>query len=411
MMKLKKLLLFGLILSVLLISGCSSTAGSNEENVFYKVITLQYLVDINMIPQPISPIEGFIRILLFITLFSIFFSVTKLINLQPGPGTAIAGVISLMSSIFIPSSVLIFASASYSLIVSLIILLVPIGAAAYLYFTVKEWPWLRFIFLGVITLLVWLFRNLLVGIVEEGVAESLFQSVGGANSQTGTTEGILKAISATNDWMLAVLIILIIATIISFFSIFVSRVNVAGKLSGMKEGFLNRRTEKKAMNEVAKEQKEEGRVAREAEREEKFAIEEFVDLEEMKKAIEGYSGNTSKGLNSAVGRILNKTKRNESRYMQRLRRLQRNISGLKLSAKKQGQIAPIMHFLEDNSKILLGKIVEFNNLLESNLGRDSMDTRKQELVNILDEAIKFDRAETESLEELKKILKKEIDKV
>jgi len=406
MMKLKKFVLFGLILSVLLISGCSSAANANDDNAFTKVITMQYLVDVGLLQSPISALEGFIRILLFITLFSIIFTVGKLV-LAPGPSVAVAAVISLMSTVFIPSSILVFASASYALIVSLILILIPVGITVFLYFEVKK-GWLRFLLLGLLLFLVWQMHSYISNLVGQGAISEIFPD---SLTSADTLSGFVNALSAVEGWLVAVIVFLILAMVASLFGLFGgSAKGAAGAVGDAIKSRASRLFGKGGNDEheMLEEEARESQVAQRAEREEKFAIEEFTELEEMKKVIEGYSGDSIKGLSNAVGKVLSKAKRTEARYYSRLQNLVNRINKLKLSDKKKALIVPKIAALKANSQSLLKEIAEFNRLLGLRSEENPMGTIKQNLILALNEAIKWVRAETEGLQEIKKILKKEL---
>src|SRR3989344_1192651 len=89
-----------------------------------------------------DPLEGFIRMLLVVLLFTIFFWAASL-ALPKGVSVVIALVISLISAIFIPGTVLVAIASSYGAVVSIAMLAIPVGGLILAFFLLKNHHWIR----------------------------------------------------------------------------------------------------------------------------------------------------------------------------------------------------------------------------------------------------------------------------
>ncbi|MBI2661881.1 hypothetical protein HYX11_00285 [Candidatus Woesearchaeota archaeon] len=97
-----------------------------------------------------DPLEGFIRMLLVVLLFTVFFWAASL-ALPKGVSVVIALVISLISAIFIPGTVLVAIASSYGAVVSIAMLAIPVGGLILGFFLLKNHHWIRVV-LAAITL-------------------------------------------------------------------------------------------------------------------------------------------------------------------------------------------------------------------------------------------------------------------
>lgn len=153
-MKKINFVMIGLVLLILFISGCSSaTSGGSSTapiDLFKNVITLKFLSDWGITSTTIDPIEGFTRFLILIVLFAILFKGAELLKLGNNVAIVIALVFSLLTTIFIPGTILLAAATSYGTIFSLVLLGLPIGLGFAGYFFLKEYPWIRFGLMGLL---------------------------------------------------------------------------------------------------------------------------------------------------------------------------------------------------------------------------------------------------------------------
>lgn len=150
----KKLMsLLSLLVLLLVISGCGTTASgasSTPQKIFAKIITLEFLQDWGITKAPIDPIEGFTRFLVLIVLFALLFKLAELLKLGKNTAIVIALAVSLITTIFIPGTVLLAAATSYGTIFSMLLLAVPIVLGLFGYFALKEYPWIRVVIMGML---------------------------------------------------------------------------------------------------------------------------------------------------------------------------------------------------------------------------------------------------------------------
>ncbi len=146
----KHFLIVFLVLSVFL-AGCG-TGSSGEppvpQKIFQNIITLQFLHNWGILEQPIDPIEGFTRFLLLILVFAVLFKLAELLKLGRNIAIVIALVVSFMTAIFIPGTVLLTIGTSYGTLFSLLFLALPIAGGIAAYFFLKDYAWLRVIVIG-----------------------------------------------------------------------------------------------------------------------------------------------------------------------------------------------------------------------------------------------------------------------
>src|SRR3989344_8756597 len=150
---LRLVLLSLLVLSSLVFSGCSSTAeGSSPsaQDIFTNVITLGFLKDFGILKAPIDPIEGFTRVLLLILLFAILFKGAELLKLGRNVAIVIAAVFALLTTVFIPGTILLTIGASYGTVFSVILAGLPIGLCFAAYFFLKDLHWIKVLIMGLL---------------------------------------------------------------------------------------------------------------------------------------------------------------------------------------------------------------------------------------------------------------------
>ena len=135
---------------ILLMSIMASSALAEASEVFQNIITLGWLSDLG-VGSTIDPLEGFVRILVGIALFAILFALSqKLDAIGKNVAIVISLVITLITMIFIPASVLLAAATSYATIFSVIILALPLGIGFWVYFMMGENLWIRGFIMGVL---------------------------------------------------------------------------------------------------------------------------------------------------------------------------------------------------------------------------------------------------------------------
>ncbi len=139
--KLGLFLMLSLMLSALSAHFAAAAAEEPWDTVT-KIITLQFMTNLGF-SSIVDPFEGLIRFLLLILLFSVLFKGAELLKLGRNISIVLAAVISIISVIFIPGTVLIAAAASYATLVSVVLLGIPIFLMGFLYFMMKEHPWIR----------------------------------------------------------------------------------------------------------------------------------------------------------------------------------------------------------------------------------------------------------------------------
>lgn len=113
---------------------------------FKKIITMQFLTDL-LGPGTgaiVDPLEGVVRFLVLVLLFTLFYKGAELLKLGRNISIVVSLVISLISVIFIPGSIIIAAATSYGVLVSALLLGVPVAILFVGYWIFKESHWVRF---------------------------------------------------------------------------------------------------------------------------------------------------------------------------------------------------------------------------------------------------------------------------
>jgi hypothetical protein len=121
--------------------GTSGTASA--VTIFTKIVTFGWLVDLGITTASVDPIEGFTRFLLFLVLCLLLFKGAKAIGMGDGISIAITIVFSLLTTIFIPGTILLAAATSYGTVFSVIMLGIPLALIVGGYFLLKDYPWPR----------------------------------------------------------------------------------------------------------------------------------------------------------------------------------------------------------------------------------------------------------------------------
>ncbi len=160
------MLILLLLISSLMLGGCTSDTedeeGVNPGEVFKNTITLQFLQDWGIIVSPIDPVEGFIRFLLLILLFTLVYKGAEMLSLGNNVSIVIGLVVSLITVIFIPSTIILATATTYGTLFSVIIAGLPIALCFFGYFMLKEHIFLRTLLMGI----TWFVLSEMIPLVE-----------------------------------------------------------------------------------------------------------------------------------------------------------------------------------------------------------------------------------------------------
>lgn len=143
-------------------------------------------------------------------------------------------------------------------------------------------------------------------------------------------------------------------------------------------------------------------VKRAWKREEKLALAEYVDLEQLKKAVNNPKVTTDAGLKKAVGSAERRAKRHESKAYNRLNQLQKTIADMKFEPKRQKALDKILNEMTVFTKQIVDQIREFDLALDA--AGPAIATKKAKMTAALDKAITADRDFVAKLEEMKKVI-------
>lgn len=129
------IILFLLLVSILAVS-CSTSKEETSltkllEDVFAKVVYIGKLGFLGEKGEAGSNLIGFMRILVAVLVFTILFELGRLVLPNRNITIVIAGVISIISAIFIPGSILIGIGAAYGTIVALVMIGIPVLGGGY----------------------------------------------------------------------------------------------------------------------------------------------------------------------------------------------------------------------------------------------------------------------------------------
>ena len=147
------------------ITGCTtSSSGSGSTNTFAQTLTdiwtnnLFPIFNLSfLLATPETAIMAFMRLMIIILVFSLIFEASRLIRLPRNTGIVLAGVIAIISGVFIPGTILVAIGSSYGFFVALILLATPIVGSFYLFYLMPTapviWRWARVILLCVVLFL------------------------------------------------------------------------------------------------------------------------------------------------------------------------------------------------------------------------------------------------------------------
>jgi|GEM_PF-3214187 len=138
----------------------ASSIGTMASNIWEEVISIAKLDWVNGGTGISSEnyLTGFMRLAIFLLIFTILFEVaTRTAILSRGSGAAVAAIISIISAIFIPGSVLAAIGVTYATIVSLILIgSVIVGGAVVAYLIPPNNTFTRVLRIILLLLLIWI---------------------------------------------------------------------------------------------------------------------------------------------------------------------------------------------------------------------------------------------------------------
>jgi len=144
-----------LLLGVLLVS-CSQSAGQvSGKDIWDTIIKLGSLEYFGLTGT--NAVVSFMRVLVAILIFAILFEVSGLLNFARNVRIALAVILSVISSIFIPAEVLAGIGAAYATLISFVLIGTPLIAGLVAYFniphTTRGWIAIRMV---ILLLLLWI---------------------------------------------------------------------------------------------------------------------------------------------------------------------------------------------------------------------------------------------------------------
>jgi len=229
--KLRFISLFSLLFSIL---SARLVTAAQPWDAIKSIVTLEVLSKIG-ISNTGSSIEGFIKFLLMVTFFAIYFALSeKILKFGKNISVVIALTFSFLSTILIPGKLLITFATTYTTIASVIILGIPILSGFWAYFKMKEHPFIR---IGILILLIYVL-HLIINFLESG--------------PLGLLDTVFKFGSGL---VTAVLVVMYVLLGFSLLKIFNAGEHLPGAIPGFVKNFLSRDEDKSSTpKEEAKEQ-------------------------------------------------------------------------------------------------------------------------------------------------------------
>lgn len=168
----------------------------------YDIVTLNFLKTLGL-TATIDPVEGVIRFLLLLLLFTVFYEGVKLAGLSKNAGIVIALVFALISAIFVPGTILLAAATGYGTIVSLILVAIPVFICFGGYFFLRNSPWARAVLMSLLVWVLWVMLTALEtpasGTTTRGIAgffgSKFYPIIDGVHSVFWVVFGIAAALA------------------------------------------------------------------------------------------------------------------------------------------------------------------------------------------------------------------------
>ena len=132
----KRWLILGLVvLSLLFVVGCQPGEEVTFETVWEEILSIGKLEFLGFFEGE-NALTGFMRVLIGVLVFTVLFALTSLTGLPRNIGITLAVIISIISIIFIPGTILAGIGASYGFIVALLMIAIPVGGCLYGFFMI-----------------------------------------------------------------------------------------------------------------------------------------------------------------------------------------------------------------------------------------------------------------------------------
>jgi len=175
MKKVRWLILLGLLMGGMILPGVRA---DEPWDTIKQVVTLEPLMNmLGYSSTAINPMEGLIRFLVLILMFTVFFAGAEMLKLGKGVSITIAAVFALISAVFIPGEVLLAIGASYGTLISVALLGVPVLGLLSSFFWLKDFPKVRIVVMAVgVGVLYWMqshIGRLPSGTITREVVEAL----------------------------------------------------------------------------------------------------------------------------------------------------------------------------------------------------------------------------------------------
>lgn len=123
---------------------------------------------------------GFMKVLLFVIIFVVGYKLLRMTKfLEGASGFILAFVLGLIGAIFTPQTILVAAMANYTLLMSTLFLILPIGVGIFAFYGLKEHHWIRF-FIAIIMTYSWWHISDVFKPAKNGTTAGIgFQTFGG----------------------------------------------------------------------------------------------------------------------------------------------------------------------------------------------------------------------------------------
>jgi len=171
-------LLFVMLSSLLLITSCSTSTSSSSsidvmdtlENVWDAVLDIGMLKFLKISSE--NALSGFMRLMIGILVFTLIFEATRLLGdyANRNARVVVAVIISIISVIFMPKKILLAIGSTYSIIVSIIMIGVPVAAGFYaLYRIPSDNRWqvgMKVFILGILLWIMFVVRDYALGLYK-----------------------------------------------------------------------------------------------------------------------------------------------------------------------------------------------------------------------------------------------------
>jgi len=156
LMKKRALIIVFLILSTFLLASCASQSpGEGINKTIQNIIAIGQLKFLGVDSE--NMLTGFMRVLIFILVFALLFEGSRLIGLSRNIGITIAIVLSIISVIFIPGSVLAGIGAAYGTLVAFILIGIPVVIGLWALYAIPATSrWQVSLKIVIILILIWI---------------------------------------------------------------------------------------------------------------------------------------------------------------------------------------------------------------------------------------------------------------